>query len=241
MRVLFALAFSFSVFAQNYVAAPVENIYIPMGFDANDQVEIIVHGWLPSTCYHSPQYSVKKIAATRPGDKPKIDIKVGAIYQRPSSGFCLQMIDPYTIKVELRQLKAGNYDIRVNGKTRYEKRSSLYIDSTSEDAPLDEYHYARVEFIEPVIGHRAVLLKGYNPSECMVLDRIDYKYNNKDTIAIMPIMKQVREFCPMKMTKFEYLFEIPSEIDAKRFLIHVRAKSGRSVNMIYSNALSTQP
>ena len=48
-------------------------------------------------------------------------------------------------------------------------------------------------------------------------------------------MKQVSEFCPMKMVPFEYEVEVPNNLEKEKILLHVRVMDGRSVNSLYLN------
>ena len=38
-------------FGASNVLVPVDNVYSPKGFDANDNSEVIVSGFLPNLCY----------------------------------------------------------------------------------------------------------------------------------------------------------------------------------------------
>ena len=47
-------------------------------------------------------------------------------------------------------------------------------------------------------------------------------------------MKQIREFCPMKMISFSYDWKVPAELESEKVLIHVRTMDGNSVNTVIS-------
>ncbi len=100
---------------------------------------------------------------------------------------------------------------------------------------VDDFQYAYVNYIdkeEQSFGE--VTLKGYNPSDCFELYTIEYVHNGKDTYSVLPKMKQVRSFCPMKMVPFKYKWKVPSDLNKSRVLIHVRTMDGKSVNTIFS-------
>jgi hypothetical protein len=62
---------------------------------------------------------------------------------------------------------------------------------------------------------------------------VEYRSNNKDTVTIMPIMKKVRDFCPMKMTPLEIPVRFdPSELSHSKVLLMSRTIDGRSVNSL---------
>ena len=101
--------------------------------------------------------------------------------------------------------------------------------------PGVHYVYANVDYIETTQGSRIALLKGYNPSDCFEFDRVQFISNERDTYSVLPIMKQVREFCPMKMVPFEILVVVPRTLSVEKLLLHVRVMNGKSVNAIFEN------
>jgi hypothetical protein len=108
------------------------------------------------------------------------------------------MVVPFTKSVQLGVLDKGNYDITVNGKSPWEQKDKIKVAESTSNA-IDEHNYAYVNYIDKEMGANEVALKGYNPSDCFVLDKIDHINNKKDSYSILPKMKQIREFCPMKM------------------------------------------
>ncbi len=206
---------------------PVNNIFSPEGFDSNDNVEVIIEGQLPNLCHRSP---MKKVVIT---DKT-VDIKITALHYHDSNPYCPEMVVPFLEKVDLGILDKGNYDITVNGKSVYKKKGEIKVNESISDA-VDESVYARVEYVEKSVGTRMVKLKGYNPSDCFVLDKVEVLNNDKDVYSILPRMKQISEFCPMKMIPFEYEVELPNTLKKDKVLLHVRAMDGKSINTIFSN------
>ncbi len=209
------------------VMVPIEDVYSPKGFDSNDNSQIIISGYLPNLCHRAP----KSIVKMEPG---KVDIKIVSLKYDPSNPYCPEMIVPFVEAIDLGVMDKGVYDIVVNGKSVFEKRASLSVDEASSDA-VDEFVYAGVEYIEKSAGSRRVVLKGYNPSDCFVLDEIDVMDNGKDVYSIMPKMKQISDFCALKMVPFEYDFIVPEKLKADKVLLHVRSVQGKSVNSIFLN------
>ena len=206
---------------------PVSNIYSPEGFDSNDNVEVIVEGFLPNLCYRAPMKDIKI-------NGNKIDIKLSALSSEQQNPYCPEMIVPFLEKVEVGVMDKGQYEIEVNGKSVYEKQGSIEVDESISDAVDDEV-YANVEYIERVQGSRNIILKGQNPSDCFVLDKVEFVDNKKNVLSVLPKMKQVSEFCPMKMVPFEYEVEVPNNLEKEKILLHVRVMDGRSVNSLYLN------
>lgn len=208
------------------VDAPVDHLFIPAGFDNNDATEVVVSGYFPNLCYRKNMAEVKLKGDT-------IHIKVSALYNiGDDASRCADMLVPFKEVVNVGNLQAGDYKIKVNAETEYEQSESLKIAEASTNA-VDEHIYAYVDTIEKTPLKNKVILKGYTPSDCLVFDRIETHSNNKDSIAILPIMKKTTDFCPMKMVPFKK--DVEFSLDSLKYdkaLIHVRVMDGRSVNTI---------
>lgn len=205
---------------------PVTHVYSPFGFDTNDSAEVVITGFLPNLCHKSPSAKVKI-------NGKKIEVEVSSLYYQESNPFCPEMVVPFVESVDLGALDRGEYEITVNSGTQWQKKDKVRINEATSNS-VDEFSYAYVQYIEKEdvrAGH--VKLKGYNPSDCFELEKIEYVHNGKDTYSIMPKMKQVRGFCPRKMVPFEYEFKVPEELEAHQVLLHVRSMDGRSVNTLY--------
>lgn len=211
------------------VMVPIDHVYSPAGFDSNDNSQVIISGYLPNLCHKAPKAMVEI-------KNNHIDIKVISLRYDSSNPYCPEMIVPFVEAVDIGVMDKGVYDIVVNGRSIYEERASLAIDEAISDA-VDEHVYADVEYIDKSAGSRMVVLKGYNPSDCFVLDEIEVMDNEKDVYSIKPKMKQVSDFCARKMVPFEYEMDVPDKLKADQVLLHVRSIKGRSVNSLYNNAL----
>jgi hypothetical protein len=204
---------------------PVERIYVPKGFDSNDSAEVIISGYLPNLCHKSPMTKVTVKGST-------LEIKVSSLKYDKTNPFCPEMVVPFIERVNLGILKNGTYKIEVNKDSKYKKVSEISIDK-AEESKIDNFIYANVHNILSKPGSRSVVLKGYTPSDCLVLDEIRFISNGVDTYSVLPIMKQVNDFCPMKMVPFTYTAKMPEELNGKSLLLHVRVMNGKSVNSLY--------
>jgi len=206
----------------------IEDIYAPLGFDTNDSTQVIVSGLLPNLCHKSPYTEVKVI-------KNKIEITVGSLKYDETNPFCRPFEVPFVETIDVGLLDKGNYDIVVNGESIFEKKSKIFVDE-SISTSVDEFAYAYVNYMVKGDGDRVVELNGYNPSDCFELDDIEVISNKINTYSVLPKMKKVRDFCPMKMVPFTYSVKVPNTIESKKILLHVRAMSGKSVNAVFVNA-----
>lgn len=207
---------------------PVDHVYIPSGFDSNDNVEVVVTGFLPNLCHKSPAAKVVMNGG-------KVDIKMTSLYYHASNPYCPEMVVPFTKTVSLGVMDKGLYDITVNGRSPWQLKENIKIAESTSNA-VDEFNYAYVQYIDKEVGDNNVALKGYNPSDCFILDEITHVSNKKDAYSVLPKMKQIREFCPMKMIPFSYDWEVPTEVPSQKVLIHVRTMDGNSVNTIFDQA-----
>ena len=219
--------------ASNLMAAtlvPVTSVFSPKGFDSNDDTEVIVAGYLPNLCYKSPkaEYEV---------DGNKINITIKARKNSNNNLMCPEAIVPFVESIHVGVMDKGHYEITVNGNSIYEKKSEIYVAEATSDA-IDEDIYANVEYVEKQLGSRTVQLKGYNPSDCFVLDEINVVDNDKNVYSVLPKMKQVSDFCPMKMVPFTIEMEVPSKLKAEEVLLHVRVMDGKSVNSVFNNTIA---
>jgi len=225
---LMAPAFSFAGAVMQSSAVPVNHVFSPAGFDSNDNVELVVTGYLPNLCFKAPQSQVevngKKIAVSVKANKTQVGL-----------GFCLDVVVPFIEHIKVGLLDKGKYEIAVNENSSLAKKSSIAIAEASSSS-IDEVVYADVDDVVRVDdGSRKILLKGYNPSDCFELKEIVVLDNGVDTYSILPKMKQVKSFCPKKMIPFTYEMEVPEKLEADKVLLHVRVMDGRAINTIFNN------
>jgi len=210
------------------VKVPVDHIYVPKGFDSNDNTEIIVEGKLPNLCHKSPMTKVEVVGN-------KVVVTVEALKYDETNPFCVPVEVPFIQPVALGVMDKGFYDIEVNGKSIFEKTSSISI-SESTSSAVDDHIYANVAYVEDKEDTgRKVKLVGYTPSDCLEFEEVAFADNAKDTVAVLPKMKQVYEHCPMKMVPFEKEVEVPKNLKRDKILLHVRAMNGKSINALYDN------
>ncbi|MCB9059926.1 MAG: hypothetical protein H6622_00205 [Halobacteriovoraceae bacterium] len=211
-------------------------IYVPLGYDANDKIEIVVEAMLPNLCFEAPETKVKV-----EGDKIAIDLKAKHFIPRNIYMNCAEMNVLIPQTVDVGTLSQGDYKISLNESQKRLPnenimQDSLHVDETKSDG-IDNNLYANVEYIDKIPGSRTVYLKGNNPSPCYELDTIEYFNNGNNTYSVLPILKQVSEVCPQVVEPFSYEFTVPEDLKTDRVMIHVRAWGGESVYTIFNNLL----
>lgn len=208
------------------VPVNIYHTYLPTGFDSNDGAEVFVSGALPNTCYKNPFSVVKQVGN-------KIEIEVMAYYQGGEEAKCAEMLVPFLEKVELGVLDKGNYSVLATSGPQVLKVKDLKITESTSNS-IDDFVYASVDYIEDNQFNRTVKLNGYNPSDCYVFEKVEVISNKDDTYSILPIMKKISDFCPMKGVAFSYEVEIPKDLKKNTVLLHVRTMDGRSINRLFA-------
>ena len=206
---------------------PVSHVYSPQGFDSNDNVEVVLKGYLPNLCYRSPS------ALPKVKDQ---SIQIQAVAYRPTGHVeCAQVAIPFLETAQVGVLDKGDYGISVNPGESNSRSSSIHIAEATSSA-IDDFVYANISSVERVPGTRTVMLKGTNPVNCFDLDQIKYISNGKDSYSVLPIMKQVSANCETKPVAFNYMWEVPTELSATEPapLLHVRIMNGKSVNEVFN-------
>lgn len=211
---------SISAFANvDIIPAPVKHVYLPSGFDSNDAVEVVVTGAFASACFSRNDVKVKVIEDT-------IEIKITSISHEKLRS-CPDMVVPFKEVVHIGNLQGGDYKVIVNNKL--EDQFSITEASSSS---VDENIYAAVEYVEKK-SKDEVVLHGWRYSNCIDIDKVRVVSNNKDTLSILPVMKQLSSFCPMKGMPTQYAVKLDlSSMKIKEALLHVRTMDGKSINSI---------
>jgi hypothetical protein len=199
--------------------APVKHLYVPNGFDSNDSVEVVVTGNFPNPCY-----SRNTVSVDVKGDQ--IAVEVSAI-RRDTKAACPMMLVPFKEVVSVGNLQGGTYDIVVNDKLT----ETLTISESTSNS-IDDHLYAAIDQVEQK-GANEYVLQGWRYSNCIDIDRVDVVSNGKDTLSVLPVMKQLSSFCPMKMMPVAYSVKLDfSNLKTKEPLIHVRTMDGKSYNTV---------
>lgn len=214
--------------ALEVIPAPVDHLFIPAGFDNNDNIEFVVSGHFPNTCYSRNKVDVKVV-------DDRIDVKITSFTRRDSAEKCIDMAVPFVESVTVGNLQAGDYKINVNQAAKGRLTGKINVNESRSNS-MDDFIYSYVDHIEFGFAggtSGSAWLRAQLPSPCLEFDRVEYLSNGSDVISIMPIMKQVSDFCPMKMVPYE--IPIRYDLDAlpsKQVLLFSRSMDGKSVSTI---------
>ena len=209
------------------ILSPVDHLYIPEGFDSNDSVELVVSGTFPNTCYARNNVEINVV-------DDLINIRITALAPESSkkdSRACAEMIVPFKEVVSVGNLQGGSYLVQVNKGSRYELSKSLKV-LESPSSAIDDHVYAAIDWVE-IKGDGEYALHGWKYSNCFELDKVQVVSNKSDTFSILPVMKQLTDFCPMKGMPVVFSVKLNfSDLKTKKPLLHVRTMDGKSVNTI---------
>ena len=134
--------------------------------------------------------------------------------------------------MRLGALTANAYEVVVLGANSQRNVSKMMI-KKSGGTGIDDHSYAYITGVRHSPGNKKITIDGYNVSDCFELQEIKVESNDLDTYVLLPIMKQVHDFCPRKMTPVSFEVILPTHLKSKEILLHVRSMQGNSVNSIY--------
>ncbi len=211
----------------SYVPVATEALFVPRGFDDNDDVVVSLSGNFPNTCYQLAHAELKTEATSS-----RILVQQMAFV---TPGPCSRILVPFTNSVHLGRLRAGNYVIQTKDNGRAE---NLPV-SRSTLPTQDDYLYAPITSatVMPYAGKSVAYLEGRITNSCMKMKGIKVTYTGR-TIQLLPVMELVKEGddrgpcravnLPLRLTK-------PLEkLNRGQYLLHVRSLNGNSINLVFN-------
>jgi hypothetical protein len=216
------------------VPAPVEKLFVPQGFDDNDNAEIVIHGVFPNSCWR-----MGKSGVTVDEDNFTIDVWTTAFQYNPENSsdkevLCAQVMVPYIAPIKTGILKAGTYTVQV----RDQNISAILDVNTATTESPDDYLYAMVNAagvdVDPISQQQTVWVRGVHPhfiQGCMVMDEIRAYKNPEDVLIVLPIGRMTDGVECGDDYKYNFFQRVPlNDSITTESLLHVRAMNGRSYN-----------
>lgn len=199
----------------------VEHVYVPKGFDSNDNSEVVVTGWYPTPCYEWSRAVVHK-------EQDSLNVNIKAFVKEGMDTVCIDMAVPYVESVKLGALREGRLVLTVDAI-----KSHIEVTKASSSSN-DDYLYGQVRRVSS--EGKDLVLEIELPSTCIELDRIQAVSNGIDTCSILPIMKKVKDICPRNPQTIKQRFPMPAEcLKTEKVLFHVRSLEGKAVNFLFKN------
>lgn len=202
------------------------HVFVPVGFDDNDETMVVVDGYLPSACYRltKPEADVDHAART-------ITVKAKARYFDVP---CLDALIPYHVEVGLGVLPFGDYQVRVEGSSLPARKLAV---AEARNAGPDDFLYAPIDSAnverDPQTRKIVATMKGRFTSRCMVWDDVRIE-DHGDTVNVLPIVKIDPSVpCDGEEVPFRKSVELPDQLTGGRKLLHVRSLNGQAVNHLF--------
>ncbi len=208
------------------VAINADASFVPVGYDDNDDVIVVLDGHLPDSCHKVSHTEILKDSATN---------KITLIqYARRYPGVCLESLVPFTSEADVGTLPTGMFNITSPGTTA---EKLLVAEATS--AGPDEFLYApvdtaKVTFDEVTATYRGIL-EGRFTNTCMRIKDV-VVVNSGKSLAVLPKMEMVNSptGCQESEVPFSWTLDLPKNISKGRHLMHVRSLNGKAVNKMFS-------
>ena len=207
-------------------------VFIPPGFDDNDQTEVVIYGYLPNTCYRVGPAKAEYDAA-----RGRVVIRNEAYFS--DSSWCLQMTLPYTQTLTIGILNAGQYGVTVTSSEGKQKAvGTLKIAQSSRpSAGPDDSIYGLVEDIK-VEGARSgnptrrMTVRGLLSSSCLELQEVRVLNRVPNLVEVLPIARFKSESqCEPGLVPFETTLEFQTQSTGPT-LFHVRSLNGQALNRV---------
>jgi hypothetical protein len=234
-QLLFSLALGLGATAEAQNAkpliqdAPVEAIFVPSGFDDNDNVEVVIHGTFPDGCHRVE-------SAKADVDEAKHRITISAKSVVDPNEYCVQSLTPFIQSVSVGNLEEGSYQVIYANNP--EVMESLAVDRRKTESP-DDYLFAPVENayidVNRETGKQSLKLQGHFPHYfigCMVIREVRVVRDPVDVLVVQPIAEVVNtDVCESQPAarSFGYTVGLQQPFQGEG-LLHVRTINGTSLN-----------
>lgn len=214
------------------ITRTVDRVYAPVGFDDNDNVEVILHGHYQTSCYTNGP-----VTADVDVDNKSITIKAESYLHLGAP--CRQMAVPFIQPLKLGLLKPGTYSIRIEGNSQ--TLLSPLVIKAAETESQDDYMYPAVSaaFItRSDSGIQSLNLVGIFPKVsigCLMLKKVKLSHTPGQVLVVQPIM-ELRDGWTCHTTAAQPQFTYSQELSvtlSNDELIHVRSANGESVNSLF--------
>jgi hypothetical protein len=211
------------------VPAPIEKVFVPQGFDDNDNTEVVLHGHFPNTCY-----KVGPVKVEFGTDGKTITLEPQA-YRYTDVG-CAQVLVPFVQTARLGILNEGTFQIRIKGQPEVPARA-LEVAHAHTQSP-DDYLYAPVQNASLKRwddGTATLKLEGSYPYMfigCMMIKEIKTTVTSDNVLVVQPVT-EIYEDAQCGDKSHEYVVEKDvGTFAAAEYMIHVRTLDGIALNRL---------
>lgn len=218
------------------VRAPVDRAFVPLGFDDNDNSEVVIYGHFHNTCYKTGP-----VTATIDDANQQINIDAKAYLY--TGGSCGQIVFPFTQSVKLGTVKVGTYKINIVETPQADTSTPLVVVKATSPNP-DDYLYATADaadVVKDANGNDMLRLEGtwpYTLIGCMRMKQVMVKQTPGNVVVVQPVaeLKTSDADCTDQLQTHKYSIDTPlaQNLSVGDYLLHVRVLNGNSINRVES-------
>ena len=205
------------------LSVPVRHVFVPSGFDDNDNVQVVLEGAFPDTCHKLAHTEVLKS-----DDGKSLEVIQWA---RKFFGICIPTTVPFTSEVSLGRLAAGSYTIASVGVAPKAMTINQAVTSSQDEslyAPVTRVTVGRQDS-----GHYMAKIQGRLPNDCFALEKTEIQ-TQEQVLVLLPVLKyEDSGHCSADQKPIEFMVDLPRDLGAGKYLVHVRSMSGKAVNAVF--------
>ncbi len=208
------------------IPSPVEKVFVPQGFDDNDNTEVVLHGHFPNTCY-----KVGPVKVEMGSDGKSITLEAFAYYYGGVG--CAQVLVPFVQTASLGMLTEGTFQIKIKGQPNMPARG-LEIAHAHSQSP-DDFLYAPVESASIKVsedGRATLKVEGTYPYMfigCMLITELRTLTTADNVVVVQPIT-EIKDDAECPLTKDFVVEKDLGTLLQAEYLIHVRTLDGNALN-----------
>lgn len=237
-------AFLFSSHALSAPAsinAPVQKIYVPNGFDSNDNVQVVMSGTFPNSCYKtgSTGSSVDLQSNT-------VLVWAKAFDYSGAGHICTQALVPFIQEVNVGILPSGKYKVKFASDPSIS--NTLTVDPHRIESP-DDHLYAPVQSAMVLDAEikaddsdnylrKTLTLSGKFPYlfvGCLIMKEVIVRNTPNDVLVAMPVAEEIDDARCGQEGTHNFKVDVPiNEVLTGDVLLHVRVMNGHSLNQVLS-------
>lgn len=223
------------------VEVPIAHVFVPeVGFDDNDNVEVVLDGVLPNGCYSIGNADVQVKDAHRITARLFAKVQtLGVCADQDKLPLQLRPPVPYTITQSLGTLPMGDYRVFFPRPLLTEGIRTFNV-AHAKTMSVDDYPYAAVSGIwigDLVRGDQNMqaTLVGSMTADCSLLTQTDIHVRREDDVYVIePVLEfKPNVLCAFVMSPFERQIDL-GRAAAGRYLLHVRSMNGNAVSRAFS-------
>jgi len=200
-------------------------LFVPRGFDDQDEAVAVVDGFLPSGCYKLVAPEVK-----RDDDARTVSITPKAQF---FNSVCIEALVPYNFEVKIGRLPPGEFQVKVTTSGLTNKLAVGESPSITSENPV----YAPVDRVtlDKANGRYTATLE-LKPLPGWCLDPEEVRVTNSgSTVEVLPIIKPNEQpNCAVSQGEpLTWRVNLPDLTPGKK-LLHVRTFGGKTVNVVFA-------